>query len=30
MTALSSAPPEMAAIMERHGVQPPLAVYVER
>jgi hypothetical protein len=30
LTALSSPPPEMAAIMEKHGVRPPLAVYVER
>ena len=28
--ALSSPPPEVAAIMERHGVIPPLAIYVEQ
>lgn len=30
VAALSSPPPEMAAIMETHGVRPPLTVYVER
>ena len=30
MAALSSPPAEMAAIMERHGVIPPLAIYVEQ
>jgi hypothetical protein len=30
MAALSSPPPEMAAIMQEHGVRPPLTVYVER
>lgn len=30
MAALSSPPPEVAAIMERHGVIPPLAIYIER
>ncbi|HUQ63376.1 MAG TPA: hypothetical protein VM121_06465 [Acidimicrobiales bacterium] len=30
LTALSSPPPEMAEVMERHGVRPPLTVYVER
>jgi hypothetical protein len=29
MTTLSSPPPEMAAIMQEHGVRPPLTVYVE-
>lgn len=29
MAALSSPPPEVAAIMERHGVLPPLTIYVE-
>lgn len=28
--ALSSPPPEVAAIMESHGVIPPLVIYVER
>ena len=30
MAALSSPPPELGAAMERHGVRPPLMVYVER
>lgn len=30
MAVLSSPPPELAAIMERHGVIPPLAIYVEQ
>ncbi len=30
MAALSSPPPEVGAIMEKHGVLPPLAVYVEQ
>ena len=30
MAALSSPPPEIAAAMQRHGVLPPLAIYVER
>lgn len=30
MAALSSPPPEVGAIMERHGVVPPLNIYVER
>jgi hypothetical protein len=30
MAALASPPPEMAAIMEQHGVIPPLTVYVEQ
>lgn len=29
LAALGSPPPEVAAIMERHGVIPPLAIYVE-
>lgn len=29
MAALASPPPEMLAIMQRHGVMPPFAVYVE-
>jgi hypothetical protein len=29
MAALASPPPELAAAMERHGVLPPLAVYLE-
>ena len=29
MAALGSPPPELAAAMEKHGVLPPLAVYVE-
>ena len=28
--ALASPPPELAAGMERHGVVPPLAVFVEK
>jgi len=28
--ALSSPPPEVKAIMEEHGVRPPLAIYVEK
>jgi len=28
--ALSSPPPEVGAIMERHGVVPPLAIFVEQ
>ncbi|MGO9197248.1 MAG: hypothetical protein ACLQK4_08980 [Acidimicrobiales bacterium] len=28
--AISSPPAELAAAMERHGVVPPLAVYVEK
>jgi hypothetical protein len=28
--ALASPPPEVGAIMERHGVVPPLTIYVER
>lgn len=30
LAALASPPPEVATIMERHGVVPPLTVYVER
>ena len=30
MAALSSPPPEVAEIMARHGVMPPLTIYVER
>ena len=30
VAALSSPPPEVGAIMERHGVLPPLAIYVEK
>jgi hypothetical protein len=30
MAALASPPPELGAAMERHGVLPPLTVYVER
>jgi len=30
LAALSSPPAELAAAMERHGVLPPLTVYVER
>ena len=29
MAALASPPPELAAAMEKHGVLPPLAAYVE-
>ena len=29
MAALASPPPELAAAMEKHGVLPPLVVYVE-
>jgi hypothetical protein len=29
-SAMASPPPDMAAAMERHGVIPPLAVYVEK
>jgi hypothetical protein len=29
MATLESPPPELAAAMERHGVLPPLVVYVE-
>jgi hypothetical protein len=30
MATLSSPPPEVGAIMERHGVVPPLVIYVEQ
>ena len=30
MTTLGSPPPEVAAVMEKHGVLPPLFAYVER
>ena len=30
MDAISSPPPELGAAMERHGVIPPLTVYVEK
>jgi len=30
LAALASPPPEVAAIMEKHGVVPPLAIYVEQ
>lgn len=30
MATLSSPPPEVGAIMERHGVLPPLTIYVEK
>jgi hypothetical protein len=30
MAAMSSPPPEVAAAMERHGVLPPLTIYIER
>ena len=30
MAALSSPPPELGAIMQRHGVVPPLTIYVEQ
>jgi len=29
MAALASPPPEIAAVMEKHGVLPPLVAYVE-
>ena len=29
MATLASPPPEVAAVMERHGVMPPLVAYVE-
>jgi hypothetical protein len=28
--ALASPPPELAAAMERHGVIPPLTVFIEK
>ena len=30
MATMSSPPPEMAAAMERHGVMPPLTIYIEK
>jgi hypothetical protein len=30
LTAMSSPPPEMQSVMEKHGVLPPLAIYVEK
>jgi hypothetical protein len=30
LAVLASPPPEVGAIMERHGVIPPLAIYVEQ
>jgi hypothetical protein len=30
MAALASPPPEVAATMQRHGVQPPLTIYIEK
>lgn len=30
LAALSSPPPEVGAVMERHGVIPPLTIYVEQ
>jgi hypothetical protein len=30
LTALSSPPPEVMVVMERHGVIPPLAIFVEQ
>ena len=30
MAALSSPPPQVTAVMERHGVVPPLTIYVEQ
>jgi hypothetical protein len=30
LAALSSPPPELLEIMQRHGVIPPLTIYVER
>lgn len=30
LAALASPPPEVVAIMQRHGVVPPLTIYVER
>jgi hypothetical protein len=29
VAALSSPPPEVASLMESHGVRPPLTIYVE-
>ncbi len=30
MAALGSPPPEVGAVMERHGVVPPLTIYIEQ
>jgi hypothetical protein len=30
MAATAAPPPELAALMEKHGVVPPLAVYIEK
>ena len=30
MAGLASPPPEIAAVMEKHGVLPPLVAYVEK
>ena len=30
MAGLASPPPELAAVMEKHGVLPPLVAYVEK
>jgi hypothetical protein len=30
IAATTAPPPELAALMERHGVIPPLAVYIEK
>ena len=30
MAAISSPPAEVAAAMERHGVLPPVAIYIEK
>lgn len=30
MAGLTSPPPELAAVMEKHGVLPPLVAYVEK
>ena len=30
MAGLGSPPPEIAAVMEKHGVRPPLVAYVEK
>ena len=29
VAALTSPPPEIATVMQRHGVQPPLTIYVQ-
>jgi hypothetical protein len=30
MAAISAPPPEVAAAMERHGVLPPVTIYIEK